>query len=272
MPGAAVAEVIESRHPSWVCGDLVSGLDVGWSEYAVLNPDLSGAAGVYHVPADVPPQAALNLIGMPGLTAYFAMLELCRPVPGDTVVVSAAAGGVGQIAGQLAKLAGCRVIGIVGSADKEDWCRSIGFDAVLNYKSSPNLSVAIRELSPDGVNAFFDGTGGSIHDQVLATLAVGARVAIVGRIAVMNDPSGKDQGVRCSSRLIATRAVVQGFTVFDWWHRRDEAVRRLASLWRAGQIVTREDIADGFEQIPGAFVRMMRGENLGKQIVRVNPL
>ncbi|MEY4099040.1 MAG: NADP-dependent dehydrogenase [Pseudomonadota bacterium] len=270
MQGGGIGEVIASNHPAWKVGDIAEALDVGWQEYAVLTPDQPGAAKVNKVNADIAPvQSALSWLGMPGLTAYFAMLDVARPRPGDVVVVSAAAGAVGQIAGQIAKLAGCRVIGIAGSDAKLDWCKTIGFDEVINYRATPDLVAAIARCCPAGVNVFFDGTGGPIHDAVLKNLALNARVAIVGRVAVANKPADQDQGLRASSRLIATRAMVQGFVVYDWWHRRDEALARLTGWKNAGSLQFKEDVVKGFANIPNAFVRMMRGDNLGKQLVEI---
>lgn len=268
MAGGGVGEVIASNHPDWKPGDLAETLNLGWQTHAVLKPGPSGPAAISRVRPDAPPQAALNWLGMPGLTAYFAMLDVCRPRPGDTVVVSAAAGGVGQVAGQLAKLAGARVVGIAGAQAKIDWCRSIGFDEMIDHRRTHDMTAAIAAACPGGVNAFFDGTGGPIHDAALRNLAVAARVAIVGRIAVANQ-GGEDTGLRASSRMIATRATIQGFTVFDWWHRRDEAVARLLALHAAGGLKIAEDISEGIEAVPSAFVRMMRGDNLGKQMIRL---
>jgi NADPH-dependent curcumin reductase CurA len=270
MQGGGVGEVIASNHPAWKVGDLAEGLDVGWQEYAVLTPDLPGASKVNRIDANLaPPQAALSWLGMPGLTAYFGMLDVGRPKPGDTVVVSAAAGAVGQLAGQIAKLAGCRVVGIAGSDQKLDWCKTVGFDETINYKKTPDLAAAIGRICPGGVNVFFDGTGGEIHDAVMKNLAIAARVSIVGRVAVANRPGGDDTGLRASSKLIATRALVQGFVVYDWWHRRDEALQRLATLTKAGLLKFQEDVVNGFENVPHAFIGMMRGDNLGKQLVRL---
>ncbi|WP_250528470.1 NADP-dependent oxidoreductase [Caballeronia sp. GAWG2-1] len=270
MQGGGVGEVVESNHPEWRVGDIAESPDVGWQDYAVLTPDLPGASKVNKVDTRfAPPQAALSWLGMPGLTAYFAMLDVGRPKPGDTVVVSAAAGAVGQIAGQLARLAGCRVIGIAGSDRKLDWCKTIGFNETINYKSASDLAAEVARCCPNGVNVFFDGTGGPIHDAVLKNLAIGARVAIVGRVAVANNSGGEDTGLRASSRLIATRAVVQGFVVYDWWHRRDEALQRLAAWHKSGELQFREDVLSGLENVPRAFMRMMAGENFGKQLVQV---
>jgi len=270
MQGGGVGEVIESRHPGFQAGDIVEGLEMGWQEYAVMTPDLPGPAKVNKVdPALGPVQSALSWLGMPGLTAYFAMTQIAQPRPSDVVVVSAAAGAVGQIAGQIAKLAGAHVVGIAGADDKLAWCRSIGFDDTINYRSHPDLAQAVARQCPGGVNAFFDGTGGAVHDAVMANLALHARVAIVGKVAVANMPPHEDIGLRASAKLIASRARVEGFVVYDWWHRRDEAIRRLSAWHRAGSLKFREDVLQGFENVPQAFVRMMRGDNLGKQLVEL---
>ncbi|WP_431284529.1 NADP-dependent oxidoreductase [Humitalea sp. 24SJ18S-53] len=266
MIGGGVGEVVASNHPAWRVGDVVESLDIGWQEHAVLTPDLTG---VIRCTRGLPPEAFLSWLGMPGLTAYFGMMEVGRPRPGDTVVVSAASGGVGQIAGQIAKIAGCRVVGIAGSDEKLAWCREIGFDEVINYKTTDNLTKSLAACCPDGVDFFYDNTGGEIHDAVLRNLANFAKVVICGRIAVANLSANEDIGLRASSRMIATRATIQGLTMFDWMHRRDEAVKRL-SRWRAEKrLQFREDVLDGFDQVPAAFVRMMSGQNFGKQLVRL---
>ena len=270
MQGAGVGEVIASNHPAWKIGDIAEGLDVGWQEYAMLTPDLPGPQKINKVdPKLAPPQAALSWLGMTGLTAYFGMMEIGRPQPGDVVVVSAASGAVGQIAGQIAKMAGCRVIGIAGSDDKLDYCRSIGFDDGINYKTSPDLTAAVAKACPQGVNVFYDNTGGPIHDAVMMNLAIRARVVICGRIAMANKVGEPDVGLRASSRMIATRASVQGLMVFDWWHRRDEAIKRLVEWKNSGALQFREDVAHGLEAVPHAFIRMMRGDNLGKQLIQL---
>ncbi|MFC9454358.1 zinc-binding dehydrogenase [Streptomyces sp. NPDC056983] len=270
MIGSGVGEVVASEHPDWAVGDLVECPQLGWQEYGVVTPDLPGAARAYRIdPEDPEPWAALSWLGMPGLTAYFAMTEVARPRPGDTVVVSAAAGAVGQIAGQIAAMAGARVIGVAGSDEKLAWCTKIGFHGTLNYRTSTDLLADVRGLAPAGVDVFFDGTGGPIHDAVLDNLAVAARVAVVGKVAVANEVGGADIGTRASARLIRTRASLTGFQVYDWWHRRDEAIARLKAWRAAGQLHFREDTTTGFESVPDAFLRMMRGENLGKQLVKL---
>lgn len=267
VPGGGVGEVVASNHPAWKPGDLAEALNLGWQEYSVLKPGGAGAAAVNRILDSVPPQSSLGWLGMTGVTAYFAMLEVCLPKPGDTVVVSAAAGGVGQVAGQLAKLAGARVVGLAGSNRKSDLCRELGFDQMINYRDVDDLDAAIAAACPSGVHAFFDGTGGAVHDAVLRHLAVGARVAIVGRIAMA--AGGEDVGQRASSLMIPARATIRGFMVFDWWHRREEAIARLSQLYADGKLKIVEDISEGFESVPDAFLRMMSGSNLGKQLVRI---
>lgn len=272
MQGGGVGDVVVSNHPSWQTGDIAESMTVGWQEWAVLTPDLPGASRVNKVdPSLAPPQASLSWLGMPGVTAYIGLLEIGKPIPGDTVVVSAASGAVGQLVGQIAKLSGCRVVAIAGSDEKLAWCRSIGFDATINYKTESDLAAAVARVCPDGVNVFFDNTGGPIHDAVLKSLAVRARVVICGRVALADQFDQEDIGIRASSRLVVTRATIQGLVVFDWWHRRDEALARLAAWHRAGLLQTREDVIDGFERIPEAFLRMMAGRNFGKQLVRLAP-
>jgi len=269
MVGGGVGEVVASNHPDWQAGDLVESMVYGWQEYAVLTPDRPGPARVNRVPADVPPQATLSWLGMPGLTAYVGMLEIGRPKPGDTVVVSAASGAVGQVAGQLAALAGARPVAIAGSDEKLEHCRAIGYQATINHRTCGDLTAAVKEACPKGVDVYFDNTGGPILDAVLMNLATAARVTICGRIAVVDKKPEEDIGLRASARMIVTRATIQGLVVTDWWHRRDEGLGRLADLYRHGRLTFREDVLEGFERMPEAFVRMMSGQNFGKQLVKL---
>lgn len=268
MQGGGVGQVIESQHPDWSPGDLVEGMGMGWQEYAVLTPDLPGSARVNRVPDGVPEQAMLSWHGMPGLTAWVGLTEIGRPLPGETVVISAASGAVGQVAGQVARAMGARTVAIAGSEAKLAHCRDLGFDAAISHRD-PDLPGALRAACPDGVHVFFDNTGGVIHDTVMAQLATHARVIICGRIAVVDKGADQDIGLRASSRLIVTRARVQGLIVFDWWHQREAGLAALARLWREGRLTYREDVLEGFERVPEAFVRMMAGRNFGKQLVRL---
>ena len=268
MQGGGVGEVVASNHPGWAVGDIVESMVMGWREFAVLDPDRPGSARANRVPADIPPQASLGWAGMPGLTAFVGLTRIGRPVPGETVVISAASGAVGQVAIQVARLMGARVVAIAGSDEKLAHCRALGAAATVNHRG-PDLSGALDAACPDGVDVFFDNTGGPIHDAVMARLATHARVIVCGRIAVVDEPPGRDIGLRASARLIVTRARVEGLVVFDWWHLREAALARLAQWHRAGHLTFREDVLEGFERVPEAFCRMMAGQNFGKQLVRL---
>jgi NADPH-dependent curcumin reductase CurA len=270
MQGGGVGEVVASNHPLWKPGQIAESMSMGWQEWSVLTPDIAGPAGVNKIdPKLAPIESALSWLGMPGMTAYFGLLEVGRPRPADTVVVSAASGAVGQLVGQLAKLAGCRTVAIAGDEKKIQWCREIGFDAAVNYKAVADLAVAVKEACPSGVDVFFDNTGGPIHDAVMKNLAIGARVIICGRIALASQFGKPDIGERFMGQLIVSRASVHGFLVFDWWHRREEALGQLAAWRREGKIRFKEDVLEGIERMPEAFLRLLHGKNFGKQIVKV---
>jgi NADPH-dependent curcumin reductase CurA len=267
MQGGGVGEVTISNHPAFKPGDIVESMAVGWQEWALLSPAQGGVNRID--PALAPIQSSLSWLGMPGMTAYFGLLEVGRPRPGDTVVVSAASGAVGQLVGQLAKIAGCRVVGIAGRDDKLAWCREIGFDETINYHSAGDLVKAVADACPRGVDVFFDNTAGPIHDAVMKNLANHARVVQCGRIALAGQAGKPDIGERFMGHLIVTRASIHGFLVFDWNHRRDEALSRLAALAAEGRLQTREDVLDGIDRMPEAFMRLMEGRNFGKQLVRL---
>jgi NADPH-dependent curcumin reductase CurA len=270
MHGGGVGAVVLSNHPAWKAGDIAESMSMGWQEWSVLTPDIVGPAGVNKIdPKLAPIQSSLSWLGMPGMTAYFGLLDVARPRPGDTVVVSAASGAVGQLVGQIAKLAGCRAVAIAGDDGKLKWCREIGFDAGINYKKAADLTAAVKDACPGGVDIFFDNTAGPIHDAVMKNLSIGARVVICGRISLAGQVGKPDIGERFMGHLIVTRASVHGFLVFDWWHRRDEALRRLAAWHREGKIKFKEDVLEGIERMPEAFLRLLEGKNFGKRIVRI---
>jgi NADPH-dependent curcumin reductase CurA len=250
MQGGGVGEVVASNHPAWKIGDIAESMSFGWQEWSVLTPDIFGPAGVNKIDSKLAPiESSLSWLGMPGVTAYFGLLDVGRPRPGETVVISAASGAVGQLVGQIAKLAGCRAVAIAGDDEKLQWCREIGYDAAINYKKTAELTAAVKECCPQGVDVFFDNTAGPIHDAVMKNLSIGARFM---------------------GQLIVTRASVHGFLVFDWWHRRAEALKRLAAWQSAGKIRFREDVLNGIEQMPEAFLRLLQGKNFGKQIVKIS--
>ena len=264
MVGGGVARVIESKNPGYAVGDVVI-LQMGWQEYAVSNGE-----GLRKIdPQLAPVSTALGVLGMPGLTAYFGLLEVCGVNAGETVVVSAAAGAVGSVVGQIAKIKGCRAVGIAGGPAKTRYViEECGFDAALDYKSTNDYAAAIKELCPKGVDVYFDNVGGPITDAALGNLNARARIAICGQISQANDTQ-PSTGPRMWRQLLVARAKVQGFLVFDYAARYGSALEQLAQWVRSGQIKYHEDVVEGFENMPRALIGLFRGENLGKRLVKV---
>ncbi|HEV3480579.1 MAG TPA: NADP-dependent oxidoreductase [Gaiellaceae bacterium] len=257
----SVGEVVESHDGRYSPGDLVVG-QLGWQEYAVVR-----GGALRKVPEFLdPPTLALHVVGMTGMTAYFGLLDVGQPKPGDTVVVSGAAGAVGQVVGQISKLMGCRTVGIAGGPDKCTDCKLYGYDDAIDYKDE-SLDGRLRALCPGGVDVYFDNVGGDVSAAVHRRLNVGARIVICGQISQYNlerpDPTF------FPSLLIVFRARMQGFLVTDYAHRFDEAAVRLARWVAEGKIRWREDITEGLENAPSAFMGMLRGENRGKALVKV---
>ena len=266
MRSFTAGSVIASRHPGFAEGDRVMGM-LGWQEFAVSD----GANITRKVrETDLPLSLSLGILGLNGVTAYFGLLDLGAPKPGDTVVVSTAAGAVGSAVGQIAKLMGCRTVGITGGATKVDLCTGeFGYDAAIDYKSG-DIGKALKAACPAGVDVYFDNTSGAISDAVLAQLAIGARVVICGTASVASwDPW--PQGPRLERHVLVKRARVSGLLIFDYAHRYEEAIARLAARVRDGKLRYREDILDGLEHAPGAIAELYRGENLGKRLIRLQP-
>jgi NADPH-dependent curcumin reductase CurA len=264
MRSFAAGVVVASRHPAYAVGERVMGL-LGWQEYAVSD----GSAITRKVKeTDLPLSASLGILGLNGVTAYFALFDVGQPRAGDTVVVSTAAGAVGATVGQIAKLAGCRTVGIAGGATKTALCRDeFGYDAAIDYKGA-DLDAALDAACPRGIDVYFDNTAGAISDAVLRRLAIGARVVICGTAAVASwDPP--PVGPRVERHLLVKRARMQGFIIFDYQHRYEEAIARLADWLRAGKLRYREDVLEGIEHAPGAIAGLYRGENLGKRLIRL---
>lgn len=265
MRAFAAGRVVASRHPDYAEGDRVMGM-FGWQEYAVSN----GSNVTRKVKeADLPLSLSLGVLGLNGVTAYFGLLELGSPRPGDTVVVSTAAGAVGSAVGQIAKMMGCRTIGITGGPVKTKLCREVfGYDVAVDYKAG-DVAAALRDACPRGVDVYFDNTAGAISDAVLAQLAIGARVVICGTASVASwDPP--PMGPRVERHILVKRARMSGLLVFDYAHRYEEAVARLAAWVREGRLAYREDIVGGIEHCPGAIAELYRGENLGKRLIKLN--
>ncbi|NIC00777.1 NADP-dependent oxidoreductase [Halobacterium sp. R2-5] len=264
MAGAVVGEVVESESDAYDAGDLVTGNGT-WADYSVL--DAGEVAPVDPSIADLP--AYLGVLGMPGRTAYFGLLEVGDPKPGDTVVVSGAAGAVGSVVGQIAKLNGCRVVGFAGTDEKVDWLtEDLGFDAAINYKDVDDYRAALDDAAPDGVDVYFDNVGGPITDAVFTELNLDARVAVCGQIAHYNDES-VPTGPRKLPQLIAPRAKVQGLLVGDYATRFGEASEQLGEWVASGELSHRETVVDGLENAPDAFLGLFSGDNVGKQVVGV---
>ena len=261
----AVGEIVESRHPKLQVGQLAQGL-FGWQDYAVARPGTPTAPGP--VPPGVSIETAMSALGLTGLTAYFGLLEVGRPKAGETVVVSGAAGATGSAVGQIAKLHGCRAIGVAGGADK---CRylttELGFDAAIDYKSE-DLYARLKELCPKGIDVFFDNVGGEILDAALSRLAMRGRVVLCGAISRYSDtqvaPGPKNYG-----NLIVQRGRMEGFIILDYLQRAGEAVAALSGWLRDGKLKDRVDVAHGLENAPAALQRLFKGENAGKQLVKI---
>jgi len=267
MTGETVSEVVTSRAPSLKPGDKVLAR-AGWQEYAALP-----ATEVERIePEDMPLSYFLGVLGMLGQTAYCALLGVGQPKPGETVLISAASGAVGQVAGQIARIKRCRVIGTAGAPDKIAYVKdTLGFDAAMNYKGKDRdaLGAELAELAPKGIDVFYDNVGGVLHDAALANLALHGRVIIVGGISLYDTLETPDTGIRWNRQLLVKRARMEGFLVWDWRHQ-TQLFRRDVSQWlREGKIKYREDVADGIASAPNAFMGMLAGENRGKQLVRV---
>jgi NADPH-dependent curcumin reductase CurA len=268
MVGGGVGRVEASQHPKFAVGDFVVGPNFGWQQYAISN-----GAGVTKIdPKLAPISTALGVLGMPGLTAYFGLLEVGQPRPGETIVVSAASGAVGGVVGQIGKIMGCRVVGIVGSDEKAAYIRDeLGFDAAINYRTAANLSKAIAESCPAGVDVYFENVGGEILDAVMQNLNQRARIAVCGMIAEYNLEKPA-VGPRPGRMILVHRARMEGFIVFDFHDQYPQALAALGRWVRAGKIKYREDIVEGLANAPRAFIGQMQGKNFGKLLVRVADL
>jgi hypothetical protein len=267
MVGGTVGRVEASNYPALEPGDIVVA-NTGWQDYAVAK----GTAMHKLDPSAAPITTALGVLGHIGLTAYFGLIDVCHPTPGETVVVSGAAGAVGSIAGQIAKILGCRVIGIAGTDAKVKYLLDdLGFDGAFNYKTTADYRAKLKELCPNGVDVYFDNVGGAITDAVLFNLALRARVSLCGQISMYNLDK-PEMGPRFLPLLIVYRAKVEGFLVSDYAPRFAEGQRQLTAWFQEGKLKYSETIAEGLENAPRAFIGMLQGENLGKQLLKVSSL
>jgi NADPH-dependent curcumin reductase CurA len=273
MRAGGIGTVVASKHPAYAAGDQVSAV-LGVQEFARIDGAHAQRFGLFKIdPRLGSPTQWLNVLGMPGMTAYFGLLDVGEPKAGQTVVVSGAAGAVGQTVGQLAKIKGCRVVGIAGGAAKCEWVvRELGFDACIDYKASPSsVRDGLKQHCPDGVHVYFDNVGGDILDTVLTRLARGARIIICGAISQYNNPgSTPAAGPKNYLSLLVNRARMEGIVVFDYASRYPEAIAELAGYLADGRMQSKEDVVTGgVAAFPEALLKLFSGENFGKLVLNV---
>lgn len=263
ISGGVVAEVVQSKSADFKEGDVVLGM-LPWATQSIASSkdlrkiDTSLAPGSYY----------LGILGMPGLTAYFGLIDIGKPKSGETVVISGAAGAVGIVVGQIAKLKGCKVVGIAGSDDKIKMLKDeFHFDEVINYKTTDNMGEAIKNACPDGVDIYFDNVGGEISDAVVANINFHARIALCGQISLYNSTE-KPMGPRLQPMLLTRSVLMQGFIVSNYQSRFPEAIVQLSQWVKEGKLSYKETIMDGFDQLPEAFIALFAGGNTGKMIVK----
>ena len=262
--GEGIGRVIASKSHDIAVGDIVA-CQTGWQEYSVLPAHTARIVD----PLMAPISTALGCTGMPGLTAYHGLLSVGQPRPGETVLVSAASGAVGSVVGQIAKMNGCRVLGTVGSDEKAEYCTDeLGFDAAINYKTQ-DVFTTLPELAPEGIDIYFDNVGGTVTDAAIDNLAFRGRVLVCGQISQYNleEP---EMAPRNLWNLITKQARIEGFLVFNFVQDHEIARARLASWVRDGSLKYQEDIVDGFEEAPRAFIGLMNGANFGKLLVKMS--
>jgi NADPH-dependent curcumin reductase CurA len=261
MRGMAVAEVVDSKLDGYAPGDLVQGM-TGWQEWAI------GDGALRKLPPDTDPRLALSVLGITGITAYFGLLEIGQPKQGDVVVVSGAAGATGSVVGQIARLKGCRVVGIAGGPEKCGWLTGEArFDAAIDYKRE-DVGARLDALCPDGIDLYFDNVGGPILDAALARIARGARIVLCGAISRYNEAT-PSPGPAHYYRLVAQRGRMEGFIVIDFLPRAGEAIEQLAAWVAEGRIAWKVDVQKGFENAPETLLRLYSGANFGKQLLEL---
>ncbi|QYR23980.1 NADP-dependent oxidoreductase [Paenibacillus sp. sptzw28] len=262
--GEAVGQVIQSNHESYAVGDIVKG-PFGWQEYALSSGD-----NVQKINSEITPYStALGLLGTTGLTAYLGLLEVGKPLAGETVVISGAAGAVGTAAGEIAKLHGCRVVGIAGSDRKARYLiDEVGFDSVVNYRAAADFRAGLQEACPDGVDVYFDNVGGTVTDNVVTVLNRYARIAVCGQISRYNG-SPDAQGPSFPFEIWKKSALMKGFMMHDYEPKFGEALSRLTQWYLEGKLRSHEHIIEGIENAPRALIGLFKGDNIGKSIVKV---
>lgn len=274
MIGGQVAKIIDSKNDSFPKGRYIVGA-LGWRSLTTISPPSDGSKtpfDAYLLPdlGGLPPSYGLGACGMPGATAYFGFLDLCEPKEGETVVVTGAAGAVGSLVGQIAKIKGCRVIGFAGSDDKCKWLKSLGFDGAINYKTCADIDAALKEAAPKGVDCYFDNVGGMLSHRIRMQMNNRGRISVCGSISSYNDKKGEQTMVPQPDGLFVFKQLkMEGFLVHRWWHRKDEAFVQMAKWIQEGKIQVKETVTEGFQRMPQAFMGMLKGQNTGKAIVKV---
>jgi NADPH-dependent curcumin reductase CurA len=262
MTGETAGEVLESKHPDFKPGDKVTAPS-GWQLYCCVKGEMLTKVDASKAPLS----HFLGCLGMPGRTAYFGMKDILQPKPGETVVVSAASGAVGSVVGQLARAWGARAVGIAGGKAKCDYVtKELGFDACVDYKLG-NLARDLKEACPKGIDCYFENVGGAILDTVLTMMNVKSRIAVCGLISDYN--ATEPYGVKMFRSILVNRIKVQGLIVFDWLERYPEGNKALLDLAAAGKLKTRESVLEGIEKAPQGLIGLLKGENFGKQLVRL---
>lgn len=268
IEGAMVGQVAQSNNEKFAVGDFVTG-GYGWQSHAISNGRglVKLDTALFNGPLRV--TAAIGVLGIPGLTSYFGLLDLGKPKEGETVLISSAAGPVGATAGQIAKMKGCNVVGIAGSKDKCDYVtKELGFDACFNYKDAANLEEAIKVACPDGVDIYFDNVGGEMLDAAIANTNERARLIISGAVSEYNRP--EPRGIRNTLRFITHRLRMEGLVVFDYFKQFRDAQAEMGGWIHSGKLIYTEDISEGIESAPEAFAGLFEGENFGRRLVKVS--
>ena len=266
MRAGSIGQVVQSKNSDFEVGDLVQTTG-GWQDFIISAPGV-GAMGLTKIPDGVPPELMMSALGVTGLTAYFGLLDLGDPKPGETVLVSGAAGATGSVAGQIAKIKGCRVVGIAGGQDKCNWLKGeLSFDEVIDYKSE-DVDKKIAEYCPNKVDVFFDNVGGDILEAALNHINMKARVVLCGGISGYN-ATEPQPGPSNIMNLVIMRARMEGFIVIDYMSRASEAVQELMGWVQSGELQYQVDVQEGFENIPDTLNRLFTGQNRGKQLLKI---
>ena len=260
-----IGRVLQSKNPEYKVGELTFGL-VGWQTHCLTKPEAEDRFRI--IPELLPIPTMLNVMGSTGITAYYGLIELGNPQPGETVLVSGAAGATGSVAVQIAKLKGCHVIGIAGGKEKCDWLKGVGADEVIDYKNS-DIHKELPKVAKNGIDVYFDNVGGETLETVLSLININARILLCGGISSGYDGSPLPNGPKNLFSLIIKRATMQGFLVLDYLPNSDKAIEEIATWVMEGKIQHREDIQEGIENCPQTLNRLFKGENKGKQLLKI---